>query len=413
MTKYKSKSASEKREEIDKLVNMISTGTDEFIRSGRFTKILDNLSQFHQYSYNNSLLILLQKPEASYVASYANWKTKFNRQVNNGEKGIQIFFPVKYHVKTEESTDNNLKAEEKIEVTEEKEDASEKTRLGFKIGYVFDISQTSQIAGKEVIELSPVKVLEGSIDKYKDFIKAIREVSPVPVEMTAIRGEVNGYFDSVAKMIAIKEGMSEKQTIKTGIHELTHAILHADTKKNDEMGFSRADKEIQAESTAYVVSKHFGIDTADYSFGYVASWAGDPERIKNNLEVVRDASDRIITEMEDSLMRIQSEKESEVKKMNTEELAKALDGFVKELDPYEYADTENYSGENYSRIFSEVMHGRMYGYREYLEDVIKEDDRMDIKERAESLMQSINMYVEDHAEEIEMMNECSRSRMRF
>lgn len=410
MTKYKSKSASEKREEIDKLVNMISAGADEFIRSGRFIKILDNLSKFHQYSYNNSLLIFLQKPEASYVASYATWKNQFNRQVNSGEKGIQIFCPVKYKVKTEEK-DESFKSKEQDEQAGEKEKS--KTKLGFKIGYVFDISQTSQIAGKEIVELSPVKNLDGSIDGYRDFMKTIREVSPVPVEMKAIRGETNGYFDPEARMIAIRDGMSEKQTIKTGIHELAHAILHADKVKNDEMEFTRADKEVQAESTAYVVSKHFGIDTSDYSFGYVASWDGDPERIRNNLEVIRDAADRIITEMEDAFMKLENEKRYEAKSMNTEELAKALDGFVKELDPYEYADMENYSGGNYNRIFSDVMHGRMYGYREYLEDVIKEDDRLDVKERAESLMQSIDMYVEDHAEEIEMMNECSRSRMRF
>ena len=410
---FKGKTAAEKREEIDRLVNMISTGADEFIRSGRFNKILDNLSQFHQYSYNNSLLILLQRSDASYVASYANWKNKFNRQVNAGEKGIQIFFPFKYHAKKEESTEDNLKSKEKKEVSDEIEEDSEKTKLGFKIGYVFDISQTSQIEGKEIIELSPVKNLDGSIDGYRVFMIAIRVFSPVPVEMKAIRGETYGYFDPDARMIAIKKGMSEKQTIKTGIHELAHAILHADKDKNDELGFSRADKEVQAESTAYVVSKHFGIDTSDYSFGYVASWAGDPERVKNNLEVVQDASDRIITEMEEVLMRIENEKQYEAKAMNTEELAKALDGFVKEMDPYEYADSESFSGENYSRIFSDVMYGRMYGYREYLEDVIREDDRAEIKQRAESLMQSIDMYVEDHVEEIEMMNESSISRMRF
>ena len=412
MKKYNSKSASEKREEIDQLVEMISTGVDEFIRSGRFTKILDNLSHFHRYSYNNSLLIVLQKPESSYVASYATWKNKFNRNVNSGEKGIKIFCPVKYKVKTEETVKKQLELEKQDEQVEVKEKSAEKTRLGFKVGYVFDISQTSQIEGKEVVELNPVKTLEGSIDDYKNFMKVIREVSPVPVELKEIRGEANGYFDPNAKLIAIKKDMSEKQTIKTSIHELAHAILHADKYKNDDMGFSRADKEIQAESTAYVVSKHFGIDTSDYSFGYVASWAGDSERIKNNLEVVQGAADRIITEMEESFMKLEEE-QYEARSMNTEELAKALDGFVKELDPYEYADTENYSGENYNRIFSDVMHGRMYGYREYLDDVIREDDRAEIKQRAESLMQSIDMYVEDHAEEIEMMNECNRSRMRL
>lgn len=411
--KYQSKTVEERKAEIDSLIKSISQGIEDYIKSGKYREILDNLSTFHQYSLNNSLLIALQKPDATYVASYATWKQKFNRQVNAGEKGIKIFCPVIYHEKNKKDTETTENKKEEID--EAVESTMEASKIRFKIGNVFDVSQTSQIKGKEVIVFNPCRDLTGVVDNFDAYLKAIREVSPVDVEIRHLNESVKGYYDRNEQLIVIQEGMSEMQTIKTGIHELAHSIIHSDEEENKKNGFTRADKEVQAESTAYVVAKHFGIDSKDYSFPYVAAWAGDIERIKNNLEVVRNASNFIIENMEKSLATQEEllKGRSETISLSPADLAKEITEFAKELDPYSFAGNENYRGETYEKTFADVRKGRLDAIKDYLSEVIDENNDMAIKDTAIGLMDEISSYEKTFADDGESLNASKEFRMKF
>lgn len=304
-----------RQETIDKAIETMNKGVYEYLDSDRFKTLLDTMSKFHDYSLNNTLLILEQNPRATQLAGYNKWQQDFNRQVKRGEKGLMIWMPVEIKVKEnhyvlDENGNRILGDDGKFK----REEVVVKKRT-FKIGYTFDVSQTEQIEGKEVIELSPVKELEGNVKDYPTLTKALMEISPVPIKIEAFKASAKGCYNSLTNEIKIQPDMSEAQTIKTMIHEIAHSIVHSDEnlnqlKQKDNVEFSKNEKEVQAESIAYIVSSHLGIDTSDYSFPYVATWGlstepSDLEKVKQNLKCIKSTSFELTSKIDAYMEQLQ------------------------------------------------------------------------------------------------------------
>lgn len=303
------RSAQQVREITDKL----EQGIKELFESDRFKEYLTTMSKFYNYSFNNTLLIAMQKPDATLIAGYTAWQRNFDRHVMKGEKGIRILAPAPYKVKEEREkldpvTQKPILDKDGKPVTE----TVEVTRPAFKVVSVFDVSQTD---GKELPDIA-VDELTGSVDNYAAFFDALKELSPVPIAFENITDGAKGYFSPVENRIAIQEGMSEIQTIKTAIHEIAHAKLHAITpgeKVAPEEKKDRRTKEVEAESVAYTVCQRYGIETSDYSFGYIAGWSSDKEtkELKGSLETIRKTAAEMITGIDEKLKERLAEKEQE------------------------------------------------------------------------------------------------------
>ena len=306
-----------RQETIDKAIETMNKGVYEYLDSDRFKTLLDTMSKFHDYSLNNTLLILEQNPRATQLAGYNKWQQDFNRQVKRGEKGLMIWMPVEIKVKEnhyvlDENGNRILGDDGKFK----REEVVVKKRT-FKIGYTFDVSQTEQIEGKEVIELSPVKELEGNVKDYPTLTKALMEISPVPIKIEAFKASAKGCYNSLTNEIKIQPDMSEAQTIKTMIHEIAHSIVHSDEnlnqlKQKNNVEFSKNEKEVQAESIAYIVSSHLGIDTSDYSFPYVATWGlstepSDLEKVKQNLKCIKSTSMYLTSKLDTYMEQLQAQ----------------------------------------------------------------------------------------------------------
>ena len=360
-----SKSAQQVREITDKL----EQGIKELFESERFKEYLRTMSKFYHYSFSNTLLIAMQKPEATYVAGYTSWQRNFDRQVMKGEKGIKILAPAPYKAKEERekidpSTQKPVLDADGKPVTE----TVEVMRPAFKVVSVFDISQTD---GKELPDII-VDELSGSVENYAAFFEALKQESPAPIAFEDIPGGAKGYFSPVENRIAIQEGMSEIQTIKTAIHEIAHAKLHSidrpepeptwkivmisdggtkrdflsgfaseteaneaaeregwrfvdenrfewrleveeDTSAAQDMRKDRHTKEVEAESVAYTVCQRYGIETSDYSFGYIAGWSSDKEtkELKGSLETIRKTAAELIDSIDAKLKVLLAEKTHE------------------------------------------------------------------------------------------------------
>ena len=360
-----SKSARQVREITDKL----EQGIKELFESERFKEYLRTMSKFYHYSFSNTLLIAMQKPEATYVAGYTSWQRNFDRQVMKGEKGIKILAPAPYKAKEERekidpSTQKPVLDADGKPVTE----TVEVMRPAFKVVSVFDISQTD---GKELPDII-VDELSGSVENYAAFFETLKQESPVPITFEDIPGGAKGYFSPIENRIAIQEGMSEIQTIKTAIHEIAHAKLHSidrpepeptwkivmisdggtkrdflsgfaseaeanaaaehegwrfvdenrfewrleveeDTSAAQDMRKDRHTKEVEAESVAYTVCQRYGIETSDYSFGYIAGWSSDKEtkELKGSLETIRKTAAELIDSIDAKLKVLLAEKTHE------------------------------------------------------------------------------------------------------
>ena len=272
---------------------------------------MNTMSKFHNYSANNIQLIEMQCPDATYVAGYKAWQRNFERHVNRGERGIRILAPAPYKIKEEQEkidpvTNEPVLDRDGMPVMEEVEIKIP----AFRVVTVFDYSQTD---GKELPGLG-VSELHGNVENYRDFMEALSRVSPVPIRYEGMEGDRKGYFIDLSHPIAIKEGMEEVQTVKTGVHEVTHAKLHA-KEMEQETGFAkdRETKEVEAESIAYTVCQHFGIDTSDYSFGYIAGWSSTKEmpELKSSLDTIRRTSSELIKGIEAQLLEIEKERAAE------------------------------------------------------------------------------------------------------
>ena len=293
-------------DKLKELTERLERGLQDLFESDRYKEYLNVMSKFHSYSLNNTILIAMQKPDASLVAGFNAWKNNFGRTIKKGEKGIRIIAPSPYKIKKEmekidPKTQKAIIGQDGKPVTKE----VEVTIPAFKAVSVFDISQTE---GKELPNIA-VDELSGSVDRYKEFFSALEKTSPVPISFEKIEGSSHGYFHLVDKRIAIKEGMSELQTLKTAIHEISHARLHdvdLNTSRNSpdskpEKHTDQRTREVEAESVAYVVCQHYGLDTSDYSFGYIAGWSSGKElaELKGSLETVRGTASEIIKSVDE------------------------------------------------------------------------------------------------------------------
>ena len=303
--------AAKQRERIQQTTEKLEQGILDFLSGDQYQDYLKVMSKFHNYSYSNSILIAMQRPDATYLAGYTGWQKKFKRQVLPGEHGIKIFAPapIKQIVEKE-----RLDPDTNLPVLDENgapvKDTVEVKIPKFKVVTVFDVAQTS---GEPLPELE-IPDLTGNVAEYEAFLEAIRRTADVPVGFEPIEGESHGYFSPSEQRIAIREGMSEAQTLKTAIHELAHSRLHNIEQLSGKPNLERKDrntKEVEAESIAFVVCSHFGLDTGDYSFGYVGTWSSGKElpELKASLQTIRSASNGIITEMEAHLTEIQKERE--------------------------------------------------------------------------------------------------------
>ena len=482
------KTKEERKKEVDEFGKMLEAGIKEYIESDRYKELLDNMVNFHDYSVNNSIGIMLQKPDATLVAPYTKWQ-KLNRQVKKGEKGIVILCPVKYKRMTEET-----KLDEKGNPVLDKDGYEIKEKIyqnlvTFKIGFVFDKSQTVQLEGKKEFALEPVSELKETVGKsYGELMYAIQEISPVPVTFEKIQSGAKGYYDNKNIKIVVNQGMSELQSLKTLIHETAHARIHgthweSDYKKisfdvrkcvefpnlgevyedisldeaveklenfsqssmlpgivfrlhdgseyaemdyplviGDELQidslnliehfresfevqkavtqlmpkfgnveYLRSTKEIQAESIAYMVSKHFGLDTSDYSFGYVGTWLKDNKQLMDNLDVIKTTSTQMINDIELSLNKhILFENKIESK----EDMAEKIDGFVKTFDPFNYADNEQFIGFNHDSILRDINNNDISSIKDFLNQIVDDDMEEEMSKEAEKLIQCLDAFVE-------------------
>ena len=300
-------------EKLKEITDRLEQGITELFDSERYKEYLRVMSKFHNYSFNNTLLIAMQKPDASLVAGFSAWKNNFERNVMKGQKGIKIIAPSPFKVKQEMQkidphTQKPVIGKDGKPVTEEKEI----TIPAYKVVTVFDVSQTE---GKELPDIA-VDELTGDVDRYKDFFAALEKTSPVPIAFEKIEGGSHGYYHLADKRIALNEGMSELQTLKTAIHEIAHAKLHdidLNAPKDGQPRVDRNTREVEAESVAYTVCQHYGLDTSDYSFGYVAGWSSGRElsELKSSLETIRSAAAEIINSIDENLAELQKAQDKE------------------------------------------------------------------------------------------------------
>lgn len=482
------KTNEERKKEVDEFGKMLQSGIKDYIESERYKEILDNMAKFHEYSVNNSIGIMIQKPDATLVAPYTKWQ-RLNRQVKKGEKGIVILCPVKYKKMVEQT-----KSDEEGNPILDKDGYEIKNKtyqdcIAFKIGFVFDKSQTVQMEGKKEFVLEPVNELKESVGQsYDELRHAIQDISPVPVSFENIQSGAKGYYDDKHVKIVVNEGMSELQTLKTLMHETAHARIHGThwesdykkisfdvrecvefpnlgnvyenvsleeavdklgkfshstmipgivfrlhdgsdyaemdyplvignelqtdslnliehfresfevqkavtqlTPKFENVEYLRSTKEIQAESIAYMVSKHFGLDTSDYSFGYVGTWLKDNKQLMDNLDVIKTTITQMINDIELSLYKhILFENKIE----NKQDMAEKIDSFMKTFDPYDYMDSEQSAVFNYESILCDIDNNDIGSIKDFLNQIIDEDMEESMTKEAQKLIQCLEAFSE-------------------
>ncbi len=302
------------KQKVQEITDKLEEGLKELFESEKYKTYLSTMSKFHNYSFNNTLLIAMQKPEATLVAGYKAWQKNFERHVNKGEKAIRILAPAPYKIKEERDKldpvtgemmfdENGMPQKEQVEVT----------IPAFRAVFVFDVSQTDE---KPITELEAQELLS-MVEGYEDFVQVLMNVAPVHIGFEDIPGDSKGYFHTEEKRIAVKENMSESQTLKTMVHEVAHSMLHNKEINRDDLMEApikdRNTKEVEAESVAYTVCQHLGIDTSDYSFGYIAGWSSgkDMRELKSSLDTIRKMASGLITGIEGALRELQLNREME------------------------------------------------------------------------------------------------------
>lgn len=288
-------------EKMKEITDRLEQGIQDLFDSDRFKEYLQVMSKFHNYSLNNTLLIVMQKPDATFIAGYTSWKKNYGRQVVSQAKSIKVLAPSPYKVKKEvEKIDPKTNKPVTDKSGNPVKEETEITVPAFKVVSVFDVSQTE---GKELPTIVASE-LTGEVEQYADFFKAVLQASPVPAGFEKIESGAKGYYSQTEKRIAINEGMSELQNLKTLIHEIAHAKLHdIDLNAPAEKQADRPDRrtrEVQAESIAYAVCQHYNLDTSDYSFSYVAAWSSGRElsELKASLKTIRDTASKLIEDID-------------------------------------------------------------------------------------------------------------------
>ncbi len=341
--------AGKREEQLKEITERLEQGVKDLFTSEKYTEYLRTMSQFHNYSFNNTLLIAMQKPAATLVAGLATWNKKFNRRVKRGEKGIKIIAPAPIREKEEvekfdpETNEPVLRPDGQPE-TEEVEHFIPR----FRVATVFDITQTQ---GDPLPELDTPELM-GSVENFEIFMEAIRMVSSAPMRFAEIEGDSKGYYSNANKEIVIRDGMSEKQTMKTAVHEVTHAMCH-DRDLMEELGEKKNKMtiETEAESVAFTVCSFFGFDTSDYSFPYLAGWASSMEmkELRSSMDFIRKTAGTFIDGMVENIQMLQKEKAAE------RELAE--DDFVFQFAPLGEDTKKFYLVDNVGRVdFLRLLH---------------------------------------------------------
>ena len=369
------------KQKVKEITDRLEEGLKELFEGEKYKSYLNTMSKFHNYSANNIQLIEMQCPDATYVAGYKAWQKNFERHVNRGERGIRILAPSPYKIKEEQEkidpvTNEPVLDRDGMPVMEEVEIKIP----AFRVVTVFDYSQTD---GKELPGLG-VNELHGDVERYRDFMEALERVSPVPIRYEEMEGDRKGYFIDLSRPIAIKEGMSEAQTAKTGVHEVAHAKLHAREAEQDTekaVYKDRETKEVEAESIAYTVCQHFGIDTSDYSFGYIAGWSSGKEmpELKSSLDTIRRTSSELIKGIEAQLLEIEKERAAE---QSQEDIIL----LVSNTDRSEY-DLLNVKGMERTEIFN-------------LLSAMKDDDRQNVEAYLERAGAWVTLLANERSEEV-------------
>lgn len=370
------------KQKVKEITDRLEEGLKELFEGEKYKSYLNTMSKFHNYSANNIQLIEMQCPDATYVAGYKAWQRNFERHVNKGERGIRILAPAPYKIKEEQEkidpvTNEPVLDRDGMPVMEEVEIKIP----AFRVVTVFDYSQTD---GKELPGLG-VNELHGDVERYQDFMEALERVSPVPIRYEEMEGDRKGYFIDLSRPIAIKEGMSEAQTAKTGVHEVAHAKLHAREAEQDTekaVYKDRETKEVEAESIAYTVCQHFGIDTSDYSFGYIAGWSSGKEmpELKSSLDTIRRTSSELIKGIEAQLLEIEKERAAE---QSQEDIIL----LVSNTDRSQY-DLLNVKGMERTEIFN-------------LLSAMKDDDRQSVEAYLERAGAWVTLLANERSEEVE------------
>ena len=371
------------KDRMAELTEQLEKGLREVFSSERYRAYLQTMSRFHGYSLNNTLLIHLQCPGATLIAGYRAWQTRFHRQVRQGEKGIRIIAPCPYKDRIRREKTHPLTGEVLLDgagrpVTE----TVEVTRAGFRPVLVWDVSQTE---GMELPTLE-IRELRGGVPDYGELMDVLRAVSPVPMEMRALGGGAKGCFDPNTGTVYLQEGMSQVQTVKTAIHELTHALLHNDGARPDTATARR--REVEAESVAYVVCRHCGIDTSEYSFTYIAGWSGtkDTEDLRASLETVRKASGEIIGRIEGERERLAAERR------DPERIAAAVDDLIYASDPSLYGKVYPTRDEGRADLRALLTAGETGPMEAWLRGIAGEGGRGDLSARASELLERVRPF---------------------
>ena len=351
---------------VKEITDQLEQGIQDLFNSEQYMTWLRTMSKFHDYSLNNTLLIAFQRPDATLVAGYTAWQKQFGRQVQKGEKAIHIIAPTPYKEQVEM---------EKIDPATQKPmldadgnpvmETQEVLRPAFKVVNVFDVSQTE---GRELPSIG-VDELTGDVEQYEMFFEALKRTCPVPMEFEQIQGGAKGYYHQLERRIALQEDMSQLQTIKTAIHEMAHQKLHAiapDQKVSEMSQQTRNSKEVEAESVAYTVCQHFGIDSSDYSFAYIAGWSQGKEtpELKASLQTIRKAASEMITDIEAHMREMEKERQKERPDPEQEEVKEAT--FMTEDKSYleiHLTDSGEWDYTLYDAAFQEVDGGRFGGGR--------------------------------------------------
>ena len=444
------------RERLQEITAGIEQGIKELFESEKYMRYLSVMSKFHRYSVNNTMLIYMQRPDATLVAGFNKWKNQFERHVKKGEHGITIIAPTPYKKKIEEmkrDPDTHapiLDADGKA-VMEEKEIEIPM----FRPVKVFDVSQTD---GKPLPELA--SSLSGTVPHYEAFMEALRRSAPVPIEFEPMAENMDGYFSSDQQRIAIREGMSEVQTVSAAVHETAHSKLHdpkkyeaeptwkivmvseGGTKHDFRLDFAteaeaeqaaaeegwryvdenrfewrleveedltavkqaaknRNTEEVEAESISYAVCQYFGIQTGENSFGYIASWSKDKElkELRASLETINKTSCELINDIERNYKEICKERgidltaAPEPERDPIEQLAADIDQFTFDYDPYEYRNNADSREDALHELTATLRSGDASGVREWLQNIVNEDEPDETTQKAAELMGRLDQLV--------------------
>ena len=395
------------RERLQQITAGIEQGIKELFESEKYMRYLSVMSRFHRYSVNNTMLIYMQKPDATLVAGYNKWKNQFERHVKRGEHGITIIAPTPFKKKIEEQKlDPDTKAPildaEGKAVMEEREVEIPM----FRPVKVFDVSQTD---GKPLPELA--STLSGSVQNYEAFMEALRRSAPVPLSVEPMAANMDGYFSPDQQRIAIRAGMSEVQTVSAAVHEIAHSKLHNYAKAQEEAARAgdkeppkkkdRNTEEVEAESISYAVCQYYGIQTGENSFGYIATWSQGKElpELRASLETINKAAGELIADIDRHYKVICKERgidltaAPEPQRDPIEQLAADIDQFSFDYDTYEYRDQVDNREDALRELTAALRSGDASGVRDWLQEIADENEPGEAATKAAELLDRLEQLV--------------------